>query len=386
MTPQPFTVDVPERDVEDLRARLRQTRWVGDLANEDWRYGANEVYLRDFVRWWADSFDWRAAEAAINARPNYRVIIDGVPIHYVRVPGRGPAPMPLILTHGWPWTFWEFDQVIGPLTDPAANGGDPLDAFDVVVPSLPGFAWSSPLTTTGINCQRTADLWATLMTDVLGYDRFAAQGGDWGALVTANLGHAHGDKLYGIHESFPGFVDLDYSAIRPSDFGEGEEGWWEHLLAISRTTSSHMAVHTTDPQSVAYGLNDSPVALAAWMLERRRAWSDCKGEIESVFTRDFLATTLSIYWFTQTIGTSLRFYFENFAVPWRRRHDHQPAMTAPAAFAVFPRDVLPVPRSLAERHANVQRWTAMPRGGHFAPSEQPELLVDDVRAFFRTFR
>ena len=199
------------------------------------------------------------------------MLIDEIPIHYVHVRGKGPAPMPLILTHGWPWTFWDFDQVIGPLTDPAAHGGAAADAFDVVVPSLPGFGWSSPLTTAGVNCQRTADLWATLMTEVLGYDRFAAQGGDWGAIVTANLGHAHADKLYGIHESLPGFLDLDYTAIGPSDFGVGEEGWWDQLVAISRTTSSHMAVHTTDPQSLAYGLNDSPVGLAAWILERRRA-------------------------------------------------------------------------------------------------------------------
>ena len=386
MNPQPFTVSVPDHDIDDLRTRLHHTRWVGDFANDDWRYGCNETYLRDFVQWWADSFDWRATEAAINARPNYRVVMDGIPIHFVHVKGKGPAPMPLILTHGWPWTFWEFDRVIGPLTDPAAHGGDVRDAFDVVVPSLPGFGWSSPLTTAGVNCQRTADLWATLMTEVLGYDRFAAQGGDWGALVTANLGHAHADKLYGIHESFPGFVDLDYAAIRESDFGRDEEGWWNQLVQISRTTSSHMAVHTTDPQSIAYGLNDSPVALAAWMLERRRAWSDCGGDLERVFSREFLAATLSIYWFTQTIGSSLRFYYENFAVPWRRRHDRQPAITAPTAFALFPRDVLPVPRVLAERHANVKRWTPMPRGGHFAPSEQPDLLVDDIRAFFRGFR
>src|SRR5437867_8586129 len=163
MIPHPFTVSISDRDVDELRARLHNTRWVGDFANDDWRYGANEAYLRDFVRWWADSFDWTAVEAAINARPNYRVIIDEIPIHFVHVKGRGPTPMPLILTHGWPWTFWEFDRVIGPLTDPAAHGGDVRDAFDVVVPSLPGFGWSSPLTTAGVNCQRTADLWATLM-------------------------------------------------------------------------------------------------------------------------------------------------------------------------------------------------------------------------------
>jgi pimeloyl-ACP methyl ester carboxylesterase len=224
------------------------------------------------------------------------------------------------------------------------------------------------------------------MTDVLGYERFAAHGGDWGAIVTANLAHAHADVLVGVHESFPGFVDLDYAAIRPDLFGPDEEGSWDQLVAAARTTSAHMAVQTTDPQSLAYGLNDSPVGLLAWTLERRRAWSDCGGDVFAVFDRDFLLTTTSIYWFSRSIGSSMRFYYENFATPWVRRHDRQPAMTAPSAFALFPRDVLPVPRRLAERHANVVRWTPMPRGGHFAPSEQPRLVVDDIRASFRELR
>jgi pimeloyl-ACP methyl ester carboxylesterase len=239
---------------------------------------------------------------------------------------------------------------------------------------------------TGVNCQRTADLWARLMTDVLGYERFAAGGGDWGALVTANLAHAHADRLLAVHETLPGFVDLDYAGFGPDDFGPDEAGRWEQHVAAARTTAAHMTVHCTDPQSQAAGLNDSPVGLAGWMLERRRAWSDCGGDVESVFPRDFLLTTFSIYWFTRSIGSSLRFYYENFAVPWVARHDRRPAMGAPTAFAVFPRDVLQVPRRLAERHANVVRWTPMPEGGHFAPSEQPDLVVADLRETFRPFR
>ena len=195
------------------------------------------------------------------------------------------------------------------------------------------------------------------------------------------------DKLYGIHESLPGFLDLDYSAIGPNDFGAGEEGWWDQLVAVSRTTSSHMAVHTSDPQTLAYGLNDSPVAgLVVWILERRRAWSDCNGDIESVFSREFLATTLSIYRFTQTIGTSMRFYFENFAVPWRPRHDRQPVITAPAAFALFRRDVLQVPRSIAERHANIARWTPMPRVGTSPRRSNPSCSSTTCACFVRSFR
>jgi pimeloyl-ACP methyl ester carboxylesterase len=224
------------------------------------------------------------------------------------------------------------------------------------------------------------------MTEVLGYERFAAHGGDWGALVTANLAHAHAPSLIAVHESLPGFVDLDYTAITAEDFGPDEAGRWEQLVSISATTLSHMAVHSTDPQSLAYGLNDSPAGLAGWMLGRRRAWSDCGGDLESVYSRDFLLTTLSIYWFTRSIGTSLRWYFENAATRWEPRHDRRPAMEAPTAFAVFPRDVLQVPRQTAERHANVIRWTPMPRGGHFAPSEAPDLLVEDLRATFRDLR
>jgi pimeloyl-ACP methyl ester carboxylesterase len=388
--PEPFRIAVPDAEVEDLRDRLRATRWVGDPGNDDWRYGTNEQALAELCHTWAEGFDWRAQEAVINELPQYRVVLDDVPIHFVHVRGRGvrggPPPVPIVLTHGWPWTFWEYHAVIGPLADPAAHGCDPADAFDVVVPSLPGFAWSTPLTVTGVNSQRTADLWARLMTEVLGYERFAAHGGDWGALVTANLAHAHAPLLIAAHESLPGFVDLDYGAIGPDDFGPEEAGRWEQHVSASRATSSHMAVHCTDPQSLAYALNDSPVGLAGWMLERRRAWSDCGGDVESAFSRDFLLTTLSIYWYSQSIGSSLRFYYENFATPWERRHDRVPAMDAPTAFAVFPRDVLQVPRRMAERHANVVRWTTMPRGGHFAPSEAPDLLVDDLRATFRDRR
>jgi pimeloyl-ACP methyl ester carboxylesterase len=384
--PEPFTVAVPDVEVADLRERLRRTRWPGDFANESWGYGTNEEWLRGFVDFWGGDFDWRAAERAINAFPNYRVEIDGVPIHYLHVRGNGPDPLPLICTHGWPWTFWEFHAVIGPLTDPAAHGGDPADAFDVVVPSLPGFGWSSPLTVTGVNCQRTADLWATLMTDVLGYDRFAAQGGDWGSLVTANLGHAYADRVVAVHESFPGLLDYDFGSISRGDFAPGEEALWDRLVEASGTITSHMAVHGTEPQTLAVPLNDSPAGLASWMLGRRRAWSDCDGDLDRAYSRDFLATTLSIYWFTGTIGTSMRFYLENFSRLWEPRHDRKPAIEVPTAFAQFPRDVLPLPRAVLERHSNLARWTLMERGGHFAPSEAPDLLVADVREFLRDHR
>ena len=276
--------------------------------------------------------------------------------------------------------------MIGPLADPAAHGGDPADAFDVIVPSLPGFGWSSPLTATGVTCQRTADLWATLMTDVLGYDRFAAAGGDWGAVVTANLGHAYADRVVGVHESLPVLLGFDYGSVSRDDYAADEVGLWERRVEAAGTITSHMAVHGTEPQTLALPLNDSPAGLAAWMLGRRRAWSDCDGDLDRSYSREFLATTFSIYWFTQTIGTSMRFYYENFRTPWQPRHDREPKVEVPTAFAQFPRDVMPLPRAVLERHSNLSRWTLMERGGHFAPSEAPDLLVADLRAFFRDHR
>ena len=256
------------------------------------------------VDYWLDGYDWRAPRGGHERLP-------AVPRRARRHPdplppgeGKGPSPTPLILTHGWPWTFWDFHAVIGPLSDPGAYGGDPADAFDVVVPSLPGFGFSTPLTVPGVNASTTADLWDRLMREVLGYDRYAAQGGDWGAIVTAHLGHRYADHLIGIHLSFPALLGAGFRTVKPDDYGPGEEGWYERMHERMKTAASHVAVHTADPQTLAYALNDSPVGLAAWLLERRRNWSDSGGDPERPFTRDFLLTTVMIYWLTQSIGTS----------------------------------------------------------------------------------
>ncbi|NQZ98162.1 MAG: epoxide hydrolase [Myxococcales bacterium] len=379
-------IDIPEARLVDLRRRLEEARFAADFANDDWRYGTNGAYLAELVAYWRDHFDWRAQEAKMNEHANFLVELEGVPIHFIHERGVGPDPMPLVLTHGWPWTFWDFRDVIGPLSDPAAHGGDPGDAFHVVVPSLPGFGFSSPLEVPGVTFSRTADLWAELMGEVLGYGRFAAQGGDWGALVTAQLGHKYADRVIAIHESLPGFPGFDYTALSPDDYGPGEEDWLARMQAKSVTIASHMAVHSTDPQTLAYALNDSPVGLLAWIVERRRAWSDCRGDVESRFSRDDLLTLVSLYWLTETIGSSLRFYYENAHVPWTPAHDRQPIVEVPTAFAVFPEDVLLLPRSIAERRTNLQRWTVMKSGGHFAPAEEPAALVDDLRSFLRPLR
>ena len=386
-SPVPFEIAVPADALDDLVLRLRRTRYADDFGNDDWTFGVPRSYLSGIVDHWIERFDWRAQERAMNGYANFLVEIDGIPIHFVHERGRGPAPMPLILTHGWPWTFWDYERLIGPLSDPARFGGDPNDAFDVVVPSLPGTAFSSPLRTTGIGVVTTAELWLRLMRDVLGYDRFAAGGGDSGAFVSVRLGHAYADHVIGVHLNFPATVSMGaLAAIAREDYTPEEARWQQQAPPQARGTSAHMAVHIEDPQTLSWAMNDSPAGLAAWLIERRRNWSDCGGDVERSFTKDELLTGVSLYWLTGTFHTSVRFYAESFRGPWPLVHDQQPPVTVPTAVAVFPRELLRVPRRFMERQVNLARWTVMPRGGHFAPSEEPALMVDDIRAFFRELR
>jgi pimeloyl-ACP methyl ester carboxylesterase len=383
----PFEIHIPQDSLDDLRDRLRRTRFAEDFGNDDWSFGVPDAYLRALVDYWLSEFDWRAQEAAMNRFAHYRVDVGGVPIHFVHERGRGPAPLPVILTHGWPWTFWDYEQLIGPLSDPAAFGGDADDAFDVIVPSLPGTAFSGPMRTTGIGVVATAELWLRLMRDVLGYGRFAAGGGDSGAFVSARLGHAHPEHLIGIHLNFPATATMGaLGSIRPEDYSLEEQEWLVDSPLQSRGTTAPMAVHVGDPQTLAWAMNDSPAGLAAWMVERRRNWSDCEGDVERRFTKDQLLTSVSLYWLTATFHTSVRFYAESFRQPWPLVHDRVPPIEAPTAVAVFPRELMRVPRRFMERQANLTRWTIMPTGGHFAPAEEPKLMIDDLRAFFRDFR
>jgi pimeloyl-ACP methyl ester carboxylesterase len=385
--PERFEISVPDEALADLRARIVATRWPDDFANETWRYGANRGWLQDTVAYWADGYDWRAVERALNRFEHWRVVLDDVPVHYVLRRGVGADPCPLVLTHGWPWTFWDFARCIDPLADPAAHGGDPAYSFDVVVPSLPGYGFSSPLAKPAVAVRETARLWVRLLTEVLGHERFGAHGGDWGASVTAQLGHEHAAHLVGVHMSLPVLLKVSYyGGLSPEDYGPDEQGWYETMQARMASTHAHVAVHSQDPQTLAYALNDSPVGLAAWILERRRLWSDHDGDVFDAISRDDLLTGVTIFWFTQTIGTSMRYYFEQWANPLRIVHDRTPEIEAPTGIAVFPGDLVFVPRTVAERHTNLHRWTVMPRGGHFAAIEEPDLLVDDLRAFFRPLR
>ncbi len=382
MTPSPFTVDIDEARLQDMRHRLRQVRWADDFGNQHWRYGVERDWLEDMASYWANDYDWRAQEAQINRFAHFRVTIDDVPLHFIHVRGKGRRVMPLILTHGWPWTFWDWKDVIGPLADPAAHGGDDALAFDVVVPSLPGFGFSEPLRTTGIGVRRVAELWVALMRGILGYDRFAAAGGDWGALVTAELGHAHAQHLIGAYMTLPMLPGIDPLAI-PADAFAPEEAWMAKRAAEALPLiTSHVAVQLHDPQTLAYALADSPIGTAAWIWERRRAWSDCPGALTDIFDRDFLCTTASLYWLTNTIGTSFRIYAEHFSRPWPSVHDDKPMIPVPTGYGISPKEVVMMPRAWLEEHSNLKRYTLFPKGGHFAPMEQPDRVAKELHAFF----
>jgi pimeloyl-ACP methyl ester carboxylesterase len=383
--PERFTIHIPQSEVDELRVRLRQTRWPADVGNPDGRYGAPREWMDDLVGYWADVYDWRAAEAEMNAYEHYEVVIDGVPIHFMRVPGKGPNPLPIVLTHGWPWTFWDLHRVVDSLADPEANGGDPADSFEVIVPSLPGYGLSVPLTTTGVDIPRIAALWKTLMTEVLGHSRFGAQGGDWGAAVTAQLGHAYPEHLIGVYLTLaliPGLVGRRTPTA--DQFAEDEQWMLERMKQAAPTIEAHIAVHRRDPQTFAYAMADSPTGLAAWLWHRREMW--CDGDAISVFGRDFLCTLASLYWFNTSFASSIRLYAEQFGHPPVLVHDRERIIEAPTGFGIFPKELLFVPRSVAERHTDLRAWNIHDRGGHFAPAERPGNVVADLRAFFRPLR
>jgi pimeloyl-ACP methyl ester carboxylesterase len=384
-SPSPFEVAIPEADLDDLRTRLRRTRWAHDVGNDDWSYGVERGWLQDLVRHWAEDFDWRAQEAAINAHPQFTVDIGGQPIHYLHVRGVGPDPTPLILSHGWPWTFWDYKDVIGPLTDPGAHGGDPADAFDLVVPSLPGAGFSVPLTTTGLGGRGVATLWHTLMTDVLGYERYGAGGGDFGSIISSEIGHAFADSLIAVWLTLPYLPGVNLRDLTAGDFGPDEAWMWDRMEEAKPTIQAHRTVHQIEPQTLSYALADSPAGTAGWILGRRGTWSDHDGDVFEVFDRDFMCTTASIYWLNGSIASSLRIYSEHFrgGRPPAPLHDRERVIDAPTGFSLFPKELLLLPRRVAERATDLVRWSVLPRGGHFAPAEQPALVVDELRGLFR---
>lgn len=359
---EPFVLPSFESEFDDLRERLRKTRWPDELPGDPWEYGADPGFIKEICRYWREEYNWNDQVQSLSKFHHYRYTRDGFGIHFIHERGKGPSPIPLIITHGWPGSFVEMSRLIPLLTD----------TFDVVVPSLPGFGFSDRPSARGMNSVRVADLWTSLMS-ALGYDRFAAQGGDIGAGVTTALGLHYPDRLLGFHLNFI----PTWTIKRPI-----EETVANNLARWHEENGAYSHIQRTTPLTAAYGLNDSPVGLAAWILEKFRSWSDLDGDLFDTLSRDDLLTNVSLYWLTETIYSSFRMYFENRRAPLQ--FSANDFVQPPCAIAQFPAEILFPPREYVERSYNLRRWTTMPRGGHFAAMEQPEVLAADIRTFFQS--
>jgi microsomal epoxide hydrolase len=373
-----FRIHVPDEVLDDLRERLARTRWPDQIPGSGWGYGTDLEYLRDLCESWR-VFDWRAQEARFNRWPHLLTEIDGQRVHAIHARSPEPDALPLLVTHGWPESVALLLDVIEPLRDPRAHGGDPADAFHVICPSLPGYAWSGPTREPGWDVRRVASAWTTLMAR-LGYDRYAAQGGDWGSMVSAQVGALDPEHVVGVHLNM-------VVAFPPPDGGpeldEQEQQDLADLQTFLAEGTAYQQVHGKNPQTLGYGLNDSPVGLAAWIVEKFYAWTDHDGNVEDAVSREHLLTNLTVYWVTQTINSSIRLYCES------QRSGRFPPIDrvdVPVGCAIFPKEIVRSPRSWAEATYNVQRWTRFDHGGHFPALEEPDLLIDDVRAFFRELR
>ena len=380
-SPQPFLLYVPEDAIADLRERLAHTQFADQSPGEPWAYGTDLAWLKNVVAYWRDGFDWRAAEARLNAFPQYRLPIGGIDIHFLHVPGKGPNPIPLLLSHGWPGSVFEFLDIIPRLTDPAQFGGNSADAFTVVAPSLPGYglSFSPGQRRAGIN--DIGAIFAELMT-CLGHERFVAQGGDWGATITARLGFAYADRLIGIH------LNMLPVGRDPSEVTEPtpeEAAYLAEVKAWLMDETGYQQIQGTKPDTLAFALTDSPAGLAAWIGEKFRSWSDNEGDVWSAISRDHLLANTALYWFTGAIGSSFWPYYA-------RIHGEHPipsrcTIVVPTGYAAFPREIRRPPRSIAERtFTDIRRWTVMARGGHFAALEEPEALAREIAEFVRPLR
>ena len=381
----PFTVAVPEETLVDLRDRLARTRYFDEFPGSAWTYGVSRSYLEELCDYWRTTFDWRAQEATLNAFDQFRTEVDGQPLHFIHARSPNPAAVPLLLVHGWPGSIFEFVKVIGPLCDPAAHGGHAVDAFHVVVPSIPGYGFSGPTVGPGWGPERIASAFATLMQR-LAYDRYGAAGGDWGAITTTELARADaGRHLCGLHLTMPLGQPQDETGADEALSESDQQGLADWAAHQANGTVVHVAINSTRPHTLAFALNDSPAGLAAWLVDKFRSYSDCGGDLETSFTKDELLAEITTYWVTGTIASASRLYYERAQEPIAT---HSPAqrIEVPTGCAIFPRDVRRVPRPWAERLYNIQRWAEMPSGGHFPGLEEPELLVSELRAFFRPLR
>ncbi len=377
-----FTPPFSSFEWENLRARIRQTRWPDEIQDSNWGNGFDLKFLKNLCRYWSEDFDWQAQIDRLSQFPHYRFESGEGKIHFLHVKGNGPAAIPLVITHGWPGSFLEMLEIIPLLTNPAEHGFAAEVSFDVIVPSLPGFGFSDQPQLAGVNSFRVAEIWMELM-QALGYDRFAAQGGDIGAGVSTALGLCHGEHLIGVHLNYipgsykPHLVQGTEITAAERQFQADAARWYDENGAYAH-------LQGTRPQTPVYALNDSPAGLAAWILEKFREWSDCGGNLYNSFSRDALLTNVTLYWMTQTISSSFRIYREGRRSPFH--FSSTDYVRTPCAVACFPKEIMTPPRSWVERGYNVSRWTMMPKGGHFAASEEPELLASDIQAFFGNLR
>ena len=378
---EPFRIAIPETDLDDLRARLRATRWPDTWSDPGWTYGVDGAFLRDLCDYWADGFDWRHHEASLNRFDQYRTRIDGAHLHFLHVRSKEPGATPIVMTHGWPGSVVEFLKVLGPLTDPVAHGGKPEDAFHVVCPSIPGYGFSGPTPGPGWDTRRVAVALAGLMAE-LGYDRYGTQGGDWGASIATWLGHLAPDHVIGVH--------LNTVPVRPEAPTEFVDVTPEEEQALARVRrymaegAGYGAIQATRPHTVGVALDDSPAGLCAWIVDKFWDWSDHGGDVLRSFTRDEILTDVSIYWFTRTATSAARLYYE--AAHAGTTAYLIPRLEVPTGCAIFPAEIATPSRRWAELRYNVVHYERLARGGHFAAYEAPDLFVDDVRRFFGRFR
>ena len=381
MSPRPFRIDVPDAVLDDIRDRVRAFPWHEMPKDGGWGYGANLDYMRELCAYWVDGYDWRAEEAALNALPHFTAPVDGIDLHFIHERGSGPAPMPLILSHGWPGSVAEFTEIIGPLAHPERYGGDPADSFDVIAPSLIGFGFSGK-PERPMGPREMTGYFARLMTETLGYDSYMAQGGDWGGAITTWLGFDHAPACMGIH--------LNIMIMRTADGSQSpeEKAWAKRFIAEQEMLEGYRVLQATRPQSLSYAMMDSPVGIAAWIIEKFHDWTDLsRGDLDSVHGRDRLLTNIMIYIVTRTFNTASWIYYGRREEGGRVMSLEGRRVEVPTACALFPRELLSwPPRSYVDRLYNVARWTEFPSGGHFAAMEEPEALVEDIRAFARTLR